>query len=262
MSMDYRRAAKVLGDQLKALGYTWELSGNHTHPRLYIRSGGEGRFTVLSSTSNYDQGNLLKIKRADIARDVLPHLPKPQAPDEKEALKIAPLFVLEPDRRVFGIKVFVMGRGSLVVNIPRSAIPEGKEKASAFLTSENHLFLVFSEESGKDHSSTKSESRVAYYFKRSEVDFRYAEKVEKGYKSPEMCARLQGDSLVCDEPLPPTLLTGKIVKTKISLDDGKELLNMLNEWMQKAEKENLNPILSVENNRLHIRVEVKVSQEL
>lgn len=260
--MDFRQAARVLGKELEARGYTWELVSTHKHPRLYIRSNGSEQFCILSTTTSYEAGNLLSMKRQDIERDILPKLPKPVLKKVEEA-KPAPAIVVQASTKVYPLKVFVMGRGALAILLPKEAVPDGKPLANAMLTEDKRLYLIFSEKSGKEASTARGDALVAYYFKRREVPFNYAKKVEKGFKTPELCARVQGDTLICDSPLPDELLVGRqVLKAKISLDDGKELREMLNDWLALAEKEGLNPKASVESNRILLKVEVKVEQEL
>ena len=80
MSTNFERAAKTIADELKDLGYTCRLEPSHSHPRLYVGANGKERFTILSRSANYNEGNLLAKKWQDIRRDVLPQLPTPTPP--------------------------------------------------------------------------------------------------------------------------------------------------------------------------------------
>ena len=74
MSMNFERVARAIGGELKSDGYTCRLDQSHSHPRLYVSVNGKERFTILSRSANYDEGNLLAKKWQDIRRDVLPHI--------------------------------------------------------------------------------------------------------------------------------------------------------------------------------------------
>lgn len=263
--MDFQKAARVLGEELSEKGYDWRLDNDHSHPRLYISCGGREEFAVMSSSASYDSGNLLNMKRQDIKRDVLPKLP---VPDPK--LRLNGGAESEPkmpnleqvDSRVFGVKVFLRGTGSLVVQIPKEVIPKDTPAANVFLTENNRLYLIFSKTSGSVAASTRAATKVAYTFKRKEVPFKYAAKTPDKYKAPELCARFKNGSLISDDPLPSEIITGKPKRVSYSLTEGTGILDMLNEWIVGAEKQGLEPKVSVSKNRVEIKVAVKVEKTL
>jgi len=136
--MDYRQAAKVLTDELKTKGYQCRLDANHGHPRLYIGCAGMEKFAVLSSSSNYDEGNLMKIKRRDIERDIIPQLPLPVPGEIQKNDKLRREDGIQLPKqnevKVYPVGLYMHGRGgSLVISIPRD-LTNLKTKMSIFLT--------------------------------------------------------------------------------------------------------------------------------
>ncbi len=281
-SSSYEAAANTLGAELKAKGYSWRLDKTHKHPRLYISSGGKERFAVLSTTENYDTGNRLDIKRQDIARDVLPWLPEPEV---TEARKSAGGEVIQPQNgvssRVFEVKIFLMGRGILCINVPVEAVPKGHNFATPIMYENNKFGLVFSTTEGTHYSTTRSDTIVCYHFAREKVPFTYAAKSPEGFKTSPQCARLMGHSLVCDKPFPEPLLSGAVPVTKAevqkkrkpakvadqretySLSDGKTLRVMINNWVKCAREEGHEPKLSItDKGELAITIVKKMTEEL
>ena len=262
--MNFQQAAKLIGERYKAQGYNWRLEREgHKHARLYIQSGDQELFTPMSVTANYDVGNLLSIKHSDIDRDIIPKLPKPEVVAKVKNDVNGDLNEVKPEEtRITTMMIYRAGRGTLVVQIPRKEVPTAKPRASILLSDDKRPYLVFSALSGKPLGKSRNPDEAHYYFKRSEVSFNYAEKAVPGFKAPTLCARWRGNTLVADSALPPELLTGQTKKTKCSLDDGKELRDMLNQWLGEAEKAGFSPVVRTKDNRVTIEVEMKITKEL
>lgn len=285
MSINFERAATIIGNDLKGLGYTWRLDQGHNHPRLYVGANGKERFTVLSRSANYDEGDQLARKLQDIRRDVLPQLPKPTPPPARsgggESPKTnGPAQEVEVDHRVWRLKIYIMGRGQLVVQMPRDALPgelDGKTlHASLFLTigtpNDRRLGVMFTPlgdlppHGSANPSKIRNSSEIAYIFQRAKVPFSYTKKSLGRGGAILMCARRRGESLVCDEPLPQTLLVGPPTKPEAdkthSLEDGGELREMLNEWLHWAEKQGHEPRIVVEKNRVAVSITERIERKL
>lgn len=269
MSTSYKQAAKILSKELEEKGFHCRFDRNHAHPRLYIGSRDSERFVVLTRSGNYDHGNLLDIKRQDIRRDVLPYLPTPETTpmtngsDEKGALPTD----IQP-AKVCSIKATIMGKGVLGVYVPKEVIPKDKPNAQAYLTSDNRLYLTFMETDGKKFGSTPSTGIVVYCFGKKEVQFKYASRTPKGFKTPRLHARIKDGSLCSDEPVPneilsePTKVKTKPTKVAFSIDDGQDLLQMLNEWIGQAEVEGFEPRVNVKDNRIVVQIAEKKWRDL
>ena len=276
MSMNFERAARAIADELKSDGYTCRLDQGHDHPRLYVGADGKERFTVLSRSANYDEGNRMARKLQDIRRDVLPQLPTPTPPPARsggESPKTnGPTPEVEVDHRVWPLKVYIMGKGQLVVQMPRDALPrvvghqlsddaESLDKishASLFLTmgapGSQCLGVMFTPD-GVSPSKVRNSSQISYIFQRGKVPFTYTtQSLGKG-GAIKMCARRREETLVCDEPLPKELLTDKpkqAAHKTHSLEDGSELREMLNEWLHWADRQGHEPRVVVEKNRVAV----------
>jgi len=280
MSMNFERAARAIADELKSDGYTCRLDQGHDHPRLYVGANGKERFTVLSRSANYDEGNQMARKLQDIRRDVLPRLPTPTPPPARsggESSKTnGPTPEVEVDHRVWSLKVYVMGKGQLVVQMPRDALARGTPedgidtagqwetapRASLFLTvgtppslhEAGRLGVMFTPD-GVSPSKVRNSDQVAFIFPRAKVPFTYTTQSLGRGGAIRMCARRREETLVCDEPLPKELLTDKpkqVVHKEHSLEDGGELREMLNEWLHWADRQGHEPRVVVEKNRVAV----------
>ena len=274
--MDHNQAYKKLAGELEEQGYTCRLDMHHKHPRMYVSINGTERFVPLSGTANYDQGDLLKIKMQDIKRDVLPHLPKPplsivgDAMDktQPQAEPVEPI-PTEAELRSYPIKAYIIGRGNgpLCINLPSEIIPKGKRLAQVVLAANGCLVLIFSEVNGISPNITRNANTLCYRFARHEVPFKYAKKQPVGWKAPTVFARIMGESLTTIEPLPEEVMkdqpTKKVAeKSSDCLADGKELVKMVNEWLEWAEKRGHEPKLQVNNNKLSIGITEKITRTL
>lgn len=277
--MNYLQAVKVLTKELEGKGYKCRLDKQHSHPRLYVSSNGQERHAVLSSTANYDEGNLLQMKRQDIRRDVLKHLPLPlvipkaAATSEKPSDKLPddtalPLLPLD-DNRVFGIKVYIFGRSAtLAVRIPKNCVPLDGPRASVQLLEGTSRICLRFKDDGVWPGKSRVKDTVVYNFGRTSVPFKYAKSLPADFKSPVLCARLHDPkNLISDESLPRELLqenpkTTKHTIIKQSLADAPTLRRMLDEWVDWAELEGYEPTLTVENNRLKISITEKLKRSI
>ena len=280
---NFQNVAKMLIAEFEAKGYHCRLDTNHIHPRLYIGVNGTERFTILSMTANYNEGNLLHMKRQDIKRDVLSKLPTPQCPNGKtktsevlaEAKPEEP-----PPHRVFPVSVSIRGRGTLSINVPKEAIPDHAPLAQlqTFPTPKSgdvRIGLIFSPTHGKKASAVPRTTKlVCYHFARAKVSFPYAERQPKGWRAPTICARQIGDSLVCDTPIAreliqePTKVSSLISektksKAKYTIRDGTDLREMVNDWLAWARADGLEPKPSInDEGELCISIVRKVSADL
>lgn len=296
MSINFERAATIIGNDLKSLGYTWRLDQGHNHPRLYVGANGKERFTVLSRSANYDEGDQLARKRQDIQRDVLPQLPKPTPPPARsgggESPKInGPTPEVEVDHRVWPLKVYVMGKGQLVVQMPRDALPrvtkadldahaaagdlaklDKMSHASLFLTvgtptslrEAGRLGVIFTPD-GVSPSKVRNSDQVAYIFPRAKVPFDYTTQSLGRGGAIKMCARRRGESLVCDKVIPKELLEDRpkqVAHKTHSLEDGGELREMMNEWLNWAEEQGHEPRVAVEDNRVAVSITERRERKL
>lgn len=274
--MKFTEAAKLLSEEMSALGYVCRLDPQHPHPRLYIGYGGKERFVTLSTTQNYDHGNRLAIKRQDIRRDVLPNLPKPvveqpnkkpngeHAVDEPEEKKLS-------DLRSYPIKVYLASKNNstFVVLVPRNVIPEDRPNVELFLSANRCLGLIFVAEGGKEHSASQKPDTEAYYFQRDQVPFKYANHTPPDYSYPQIFARMQENALVTIEPLPDEILVGVPKEEKPtsggeehSINDGINLVKMLNDWITWATTRGHEPQVTVERNRVAIEITERVTRKL
>lgn len=291
---NFQYATKVLTKELKDKGYSCRLDSAHSHPRLYVMCEGIERFTILSSTGNYAEGKLLSMKRQDIVRDVLPLLPIPNPvtlAKQTSGVSQPPPSNPVKGNKVFSISAYIAGKGGmLVVILPEEAIPEkarlaqianfGKsddpERRAARLV---RLGIIFSPDNGVAPGAGPGRgTSLAYYFSREKVPFNYARHQPIGFKAPKLCARLMGDSLVCDEPLPMELIedvepqevvpaesstTGKSEpKEEFKLKDGGDLRKQINRWVVWAKSAGYDPTLIITKGKLHISVVTKVTKEL
>jgi len=287
--MNFERATRTIADELKSDGYTCRLDQGHDHPRLYIGANGKERFTVLSRSANYDESTQLARKFQDIRRDVLPQLPTPTPPPARsgggESPKTnGPALEAEVDHRVWPLKVYVMGKGQLVVQIPRDALPnkgyptnllvddDGKPivspLASLFLTvgtPGNQCLGVMFTPDGVKPSKVRNSDQAAFIFPRSKVPFTYTTQSLGRGGAIKMCARRRGETLVCDEPLPKELLTDRPKQAghkEHSLEDGGELREMLNEWLHWADRQGHEPRVVVEKNRVAVSITERTERKL
>lgn len=303
--VDYQHVARTLSAEFQAKGYLCRLDENHKHPRLYMGCNDVERYALLSRTANYDEGDLLNMKRQDIVRDILPHLPTPPSPpiitpspiiSDHQNITVGELTM---SSQVFPVKVFLIGRGgTFAVRVPEEAIPSEARLAQIVNFDDNNkaksngggirLGLVFSAEHGvkpsgtsKLSSVTYSKNILCYYFSRDKVPFKYARQQPSGFKVPLFCARRMGDSLVCDKPLPKELLEDskpkdklltertmippikKGAKTEYSLEDGRSLREMINDWAAWARALGHEPKLTInDEGELRISVIAKITKEL
>ena len=251
--INYQRAADILGEELRARGYTTRLDSSSKHPKFYIGAREKERFVVLSATANYDVSNLMKMKRADIERDVIPFLPTPTPASEpvlSSALPEPIPPVSEPaieDKRSWPIKVSIGGHGVFIVILPKAIVPPSL-RAELFLTQpDNHLALLFGEH-GVEPSSTRGEDTVAFYFKRADVPFTYAQRQPPASQLPRLFARVNGNTVTLLTKLPPALLSDAVVTEltgEFSLEQGSKLLAKLNGWIKEAAARGHAPVASV-----------------
>ena len=278
--MNHLQAVKILTKELEAKGYKCRLDNQHKHPRLYISSNGHEKHAVMSSTANYDEKNLLQMKRQDIRRDVLKLLPLPLAvpkvtsPLVKSLDKLLPDDTVFPlptpdDNRVFAIKVYTFGRShTLAVRIPKSCVPLGAPRASVQLLEGTSRICLRFKDDGVWPGKSRVKDTVVYNFGRTSVPFKYAKSLPADFKSPVLCARLHDPkNLISDESLPRELLqenpkTTKHTIIKQSLADAPTLRRMLDEWVDWAELEGYEPTLTVENNRLKISITEKLKRSI
>lgn len=278
--MDFRRVAEKLGGELAAQGYKWRLDTSHPHPRLVVSCNGEERFTPLSSTANYDGGDLLNMKRSDIKRDVLAFLPKPTLPTKQDSangrvMNVTDVNLVDSDR-VYPIRVWIAS-DTLCVAMEKNAIPEATPLASPMLV-EDHLVLIFSDKTGIHASrmSPHAPHKLCYRFRRKDVPFDYAFAQPKGFKSPIISARRKGDSLRLDQPLPRELIFNtalvtdkksavpkRLPKSQYCLDDGAQLREMINDWLTWARAAGHDPHPSItDEGELAIRIVKRIETEL
>jgi len=265
--MDFRAAAQVLGKEYEERGYTSRLEHGGKHPRLIFGSGGKERFALLSTTENYDTRDILNIKRQDIERDVIPHLPVP-IPKAKEKT-VQPSLEIVGEARVHPMKIYIGGIGALLtVSLPPEVVPEDSQNAEILLTPMgNFPTLRFVKEPTKNSApltKTNSPKFVAFRFQRSKVPFTYAPKAPAGFKARNTFGRFKGTAFVCNSPFPNELITGDIHKDpeKFTLKDGAEFRDCLNEWLAWAVKAGHEPTITHEKSQISISVSEKVTRSL
>ena len=182
-----------------------------------------------------------------------------------------------------------MGKGQLVVQIPRDALPrvtkadldelanagelamlDKLSHASLFLTigtPGNQCLGVMFTTDGVSPSRVRNSDQVAYIFSRTKVPFTYTTQSLGRGGAIRMCARRREETLVCDEPLPKELLTDKPMRKQVahkthSLEDGSELREMLNEWLLWAEQQGHEPRVVVEKNRVAVSITERIERKL
>lgn len=265
MSMSSNKAIKEICSYIKSLGYEYRVDINHTHPRIYFGIDGKERHIIISKTENYDIGNRLDVKKQDIRRAAL-ELPQPKVNREvketkkQEEPKI-PIFNTNISQKAYSIKIFIMGRGILCVQVHEDLLKEfGEDKpfASIQKNPEGRLVLTFSTDKGIKPGNTRGEGFIAFRFKRDLVPFKYSQVGVDSKRLPKMIGRVRGDALISDQPIPEEILKGVFQpQTKFDLEEGRSIHDLLKDWIRRAEKAGHEVRLSVVNNELKIEISVK-----
>lgn len=273
------QAAKILSDEYTAAGYNCRYVPNMPHPKFYLESGGIERFTILSSSENYDTGNILQIKRQDIRRDIIPYLPLPVSPKKKKHEKKT-LADLETelkkatDNRVYSVTVYLFGAAAMFsINMPAELIPPLEPRAKLFVTEKGRVGIRFGLEGRQSSKIARTDSHRRFSFTRNEVPFTYAKK-SPGIPTPKMVIRPVGKTFVFDEVLPKQLTTYvdtdplKLTKPSslptFTLERGAELVRMFNEWLTWAKAEGHNPSINDDRvaSTLNVTIEERTTRKL
>lgn len=296
------RFDKVLEDirkEYEPKGYNISYAGGRKHRKVFISSGAERRMILLSSTENYDTGNIYNIKMQDVRRAVA-ELPIP-APKEKVVNKAEIASILaknenllvklpkqteekqeskqeikmngshitaqQEDPRCYKLAIYIAGKGVLCVNCNEEVqqrMGEGM-RARPMLTADKKLILVFDKELGVAPTKTRGEKVLAYRFGRSEVPFQYSEMSMSAREFPNVYARVKGFSLVTDKPLSERFFSGIITrKETIGFDmaKGSELRLQLNAWLRNAKAEGYDPQVKIVGGEITIEVAEKVYKSI
>ena len=279
MAKNLDQFARELSTELKEKGYGARLDKSHPHPRLYVSSGPVEQFLIMSSTANYDEPRYADNTRKDLKQNVLTRLPVPELKangphDPNAPLVDAPI----APSRVHQVKIFVR-RGALGFSLPTGAIPKDKPHAMPQLFGDK-FGVVFSAKDGALPSKlSTSDTSKCYWFgaKTFPAPFKHAKQTPPGWKTPAICARAKGDTLVCDDPIPPQILdttTEAVHATRVkeaikakdeayTLQDGAGIKEMFNDWLDWARNKGHAPEVTIDE-RGHVRVAIvtKVVQEL
>lgn len=263
--MDYKRAYRELSRELEEQGYKCRLDEGHVHPRMYISDGLIERFVALSKSQNYDQNGMLHMKRNDIKKELGWLNPKPKKPNGEAPTAPPPEPV--PARLSQG-KITLHKGGNVAVYLNKDAVPEDRQEAVPGLTDDGRLMLTFYKEGGKSPGKVgRADDIVVYIFPRTDFGkLPLAEKSPEGYSAERMPGKLNGNCFIFEKPFPKELYKQEVKAVEPSatddIDDGRAVLAMFNEWLEKARAAGLEPELKMSHGKLKVTVTEKRRTDL
>jgi len=127
--------------------------------------------------------------------------------------------------------------------------------------------MILGKDGNAPSEAMSKDNVVVFYFRRVDVPFKYAEKSPGKGAFPLFSARMLGNSLVLDKPLPVSMLISESIKVKkktsdeFDVDQGGKIVIRLNKWLRWAEDNGYNPEVGKVGNSVRIKLNKMIKQE-